>query len=44
MLQKWLDIDPSATWGQLDDAIMKIKLSSTTSPMYTDKGGNHGYY
>ena len=43
MLQKWLDIDPSATWGKLDDAIKKIKLPSTTKPMSTDKGGNHGY-
>ena len=43
MLQKWLHIDPSATWGKLDDAV-KIILSSTTSPVYTDKGGNHGYY
>ena len=41
MLQKWLDIDPSATWGKLDDAIKKIKLPSTTSPVSTDKGGNH---
>ena len=43
MLQKWLDIDPSATWAKLDDAIKKIKLSSTTSPVSTDKGGNHSY-
>ena len=41
MLQKWLDIDPSATWAKLDDAIKKIKLPSTTSPVSTDKGGNH---
>ena len=43
MLLKWLDIDPSATWAKLDDAIKKIKLSST-SPVSIDKGGNHGYY
>ena len=43
MLQKWLHIDPSATWGKLDDAV-KIILSSTTSPMSTNKRGNHGYY
>ena len=36
MLQKWLDIDPSATWDKLDDAIKKI-----TSPVSTDKGSNH---
>ena len=41
VLQQWLDIDPSATWAKLDDAIKKIKLSSTTSPVSTDKGGNH---
>ena len=40
MLQKWLEIDLSATWCKLDDAIKNIKLSSTVS---TDKGGNHGY-
>ena len=43
-LQKWLHIDPSATWGKLDDAIKNIKLPSTTTHMFTDKGGNHGYY
>ena len=42
MLQKWLHIDPSATWGKLDDVIKKIKLPSMTSPVYTNKGGNHG--
>ena len=36
VLQQWLDIDPSATWAKLDDAIKKI-----TSPVFTDKGGNH---
>ena len=41
VLQKWLQIDPSATWGKLDDAVKNIKLS-TTSPASTDKGGNHG--
>ena len=39
MLQKWLEIDPSATWGKLDDAIKNIKLPSTISPVST--GGNH---
>ena len=43
VLQKWLEIDPSATWGKLDDAVKKIKLSPTTSPASTDKGGIHGY-
>ena len=41
MLQKWLDIDPSATWVKLDDAIKKIKLPSTSNLVSTDKGGNH---
>ena len=44
MLQKWLEIDPSATWGKLDDAIKNIKLPSTISPVSTDKGGNRSYY
>ena len=43
MLQKWLEINPLATWGKLDDAVKNIK-SSTTSPASTDKGGNYGYY
>ena len=43
MLQKWLEIDLSATWGKLDDAIKNIRLSSTISPVFTNKGGNHGY-
>ena len=43
MLQKWLHIDPSATWGKLDNAVKNIKLSSTTGPASTDKGGNHYY-
>ena len=42
VLQKWLEIDTSTTWGKLDDALKKIKLP--TNPMSTDKGGNHGYY
>ena len=29
ILQKQLEIDPSATWGKLDDAIKNIKLLST---------------
>ena len=44
ILKKWLDIDTSATWGKLDDAINNIKLPSTTSTVSTDKGGNHSYY
>ena len=43
MLQKWLEIDPSATWGKLDDAIKNIKLPSTISKVSNDKRGNHGY-
>ena len=43
MLQKWLDIDPSATWAKLDDAIKKIKLPLTTTPVFTNKGGKHIY-
>ena len=42
MLEQWLREIPSPTWGKLDDAVKKIKLS--TSPVSTDKGGNHGYY
>ena len=42
MLQKWLHSDTSATWGKLDDAVKNIKLSSTTTPGFTNKGGNHG--
>ena len=30
MLQKWLDIDPLATWSKLDDAV-KIKSPTTGS-------------
>ena len=44
MLKQWLREIPSPTWGKLDDAVKKIKLPSTTSPVYTNKGGNHGYY
>ena len=43
MLQKWLKIDRSATWGKLYDAIKNIKLPSTISPVFTNKGGNLGY-
>ena len=43
MLLKWLDIDSSATWAKLNDAIKKIKLSSI-SPVSINKGGNHGYH
>ena len=39
MLQKWLEVNSSATWGKLDDAIKNIKLPSTISPVSTDKGG-----
>ena len=43
MLQKWLQIDSLATWGKLDDALKKIKLSSKILPVSTDhdEGGNH---
>ena len=42
MLQKWLDNDPSATWGKLYDAIINVKLPSRATSQ--DKGGNqHGY-
>ena len=43
MLQKWLDLDPYATWAKLDDAIKKIKLLSTSRSVSTVKGGNHSY-
>ena len=41
MLQKWLDIDPSASWNKLYDAIKRIK-SPTTNPMsnVNDPTGN----
>ena len=42
MLQKWLDLDPSATWGKLDHAIKKIKLPSTTNLRPIERAGNHG--
>ena len=31
MLQKWLDMDPSATWSKLDDAVEKVKSLATGS-------------
>ena len=37
VLEQWLREMPSPTWGKLDDAVKKIKLSN--SP---DKRGNHG--
>ena len=40
ILQKWLHIDPSATWSKLDDAITNIKQPLTTAPVSTDKGGS----
>ena len=43
MFKKWLRETSSATWGKLDDAIKNIKLPSTTSPVSTDKKGNHSY-
>ena len=43
MLQKWLEVDPLATWGKLDDAVKKIKLLSTTCPVSTNEKGNRGY-
>ena len=41
VLEQWLKVIPSPTWGKLDDAVKKIKLS--TSPMSNNKRGNHGY-
>ena len=38
VLLQWLKINPFPTWDKLNDAIKKI-----TSPMSTNKGGNHGY-
>ena len=43
VLKEWPALDLSATWAKLDDAIKKIKLSLTTTPVSTDKGGNHSY-
>ena len=43
VLKQWLNSDPSATWGKLDDAIKKIKLSPVNSPVSNDEGGNHSY-
>ena len=31
VLQKWLDMDPSASWSKLDDAVKKIKSLTTGS-------------
>ena len=42
MLSKWLEMDPSATWGKLDDAIKNMMLPSTTSPVSPNKEGNRG--
>ena len=36
VLEQWLREIPSPIWAKLDDAIQKI-----TSPVSTDKGGNH---
>ena len=41
MLINWLELDPSATWGKLDDAI-KMMLLSTASAVSPNKEGNHG--
>ena len=44
MLQKWLEKDFSATWGELNDAIKKIKQpyrTCTTTPLSIDKRGNN---
>ena len=41
LLQKWLDIDPSATWSKLDDAIKVIKQPSAINPMSNDKVGTY---
>ena len=38
MLQKWLDIDPSASWRKLDDAVRRIR-SPTISTVSNDSTG-----
>ena len=40
MFQKWLEIDPEASWGKLDNAIKKIKLS-TTDPVSAIISSHH---
>ena len=39
MLQKWLDIDSSASWRKLDDSVRRIR-SPTTGPMSTVSSAN----
>ena len=39
MLQKWLDIDPSASWRKLHDAVRRIR-SPTTGSMSTVSSAN----
>ena len=43
MLQKWLDMDPSASWSKLDDAVKKIK-SLTTGSLSTVSSHSTGSY
>ena len=38
MLQKWLEIDPSASWRKLDDAVRRIR-SPTISTVNNDSSG-----
>ena len=40
MLKTWLDTDPSASWGKLDDAVRQIKFTLTATPVSC--GGNKG--
>ena len=44
MLEQWLREIPSPTWGKLDNAINKIKLQLTSSPMSTDTSDLTGSY
>ena len=45
MLQKWLDTDPLASWNKIDDAVKKIKSSTTgpTSVVSSDTAGSSNY-
>ena len=42
MLRKWLDIDPSASWRKLDDAVRRIRSPTTDSAttVSSDSTGN----
>ena len=41
ILERWLRVASSPTWGKLDDAIKKIKKSKT-GPMLTDSSASTG--